>query len=504
MKIFAGLAFSLVPFVLTAQKKILSIPFEFEKKKSAYDAYFLDNQSNSIASIVLKDNVKAEYVQLDKNLAIVSKIDLDIDGTVFKEDITAYRGGTAHGRVFNFIYEEKEKKNVTNFLLESVNFDAKKVTRRSLFEIPKTESVIASFSDNNTFFTITADNKANELVFYVVNEAGTVKQKHIGFTVPEGKRKITEYFSELRIFKSSEEPDLGNAASHAKLFSSPHDLTFVVNQIQKPVHVFTVQLPDFSTKERLIELQNFQKEEKERLKVNSFKKDNQLFTLILNSNSDNKTIQVGIHNITTGELLAKQEITKETDKSLFAQPPMDESHAGKQVKEKELKHVINAIADLSHGAEAIVVSQNEKGQYIVTIGTHDLIRTSSGSSGGYVGGYQSSSMAVTPGITNHGATRTSVMVYNPHMYYRPGNVSYSTSNANYISTNFKLLLDGSNYKYAKGTVPPSVPRQIESYIQNANSRATATNQFAIGTAQYYGYYDKDAIAYVIEEIQIKR
>jgi hypothetical protein len=504
MKILSGLAFALVPFVVTAQKKVVSIPFEFEKKKSAYEAYFLDNQANSIASIVLKDNVKAEYIQLDKNLAIVSKIDLAIDGTVFKEDITDYRGGTAHGRVFNFVYEEKEKKSVTNFLLESVNFDTKKVTQRSLFEIPKTESVIASFSDNNTFYTITADNKAGELVFYVVNEAGVVQQKHLGFKLPEGKGKITDYFSELQIFKSNEEPDLANATTNAKLFSSPHDITFVVNQWQKPVHVFTVQLPDFSTKERFIDVSSFKKVEKEGLKVNSFKKDNQLFTLILN-NSANKSIQVAIHNIGTGELLGKQEITKETDKSLLAQPPMDERRTGKKLNEKELNHIVNVIADLNHGTDAIVVSQNEKGQYIVAIGTHDPIKSSSGSSGGYVGGYQTSTMAVTPGITNHGATYSGVSVYNPHMYYRPGYSSYSAlGSAYYTSTNFKVLLDSSNYKYAKGTVPPSVARQIENYIQNADSRAKATNQFAIGTAQYYGYYDKDALAYVIEEIQIKK
>ena len=145
MKVLITVSLALAPIILTAQKRVLSLPFEFEKKMLAtsdYDAYFLDNKSDQAVSLILKDNRKAEYVQLDKNFKIVSKIDLDLNSTVFNEDIADYRGGTTNGNVFNFIYQEKDKKG-TGFQLETVDYNTKTVTHRPLFEIPKTEKVVS-------------------------------------------------------------------------------------------------------------------------------------------------------------------------------------------------------------------------------------------------------------------------------------------------------------------------------------------------------------------------
>jgi hypothetical protein len=125
-----------------------------------------------------------------------------------------------------------------------------------------------------------------------------------------------------------------------------------------------------------------------------------------------------------------------------------------------------------------------------------------GGGGGYVGGFQQGSMPVTPGITNHGATATATSTWNPNMYYRPGTPGYTTTSARYYNTTyFRLLVDPAKFKTAHGRVPTPATDQIKDYIE-AVGKTKASNQFTIGKNQYYGYYDKDALAYVVEQIRI--
>jgi hypothetical protein len=166
-----------------------------------------------------------------------------------------------------------------------------------------------------------------------------------------------------------------------------------------------------------------------------------------------------------------------------------------------MKKLIKA---LTKGSEGLMVTQNKSGQLILTIGTYDFIQMSSGgSSGGYVGGFQQTSVATTPSITNHGATVTSVSRWNPTMYYRPGTPGFTTTSARYYNTTyFKLLLDPTTLKITRGRLPTPTADQIKDYIEGIDSKAKATNQFSIGTEQYYGYYDRDSKSYVIDQIRI--
>lgn len=509
MKVLITVCLALIPIVLTAQKRVLSLPFEFEKKmlaNSDYDVYFLDNKSDQVVSLILKDNHKAAYVQLDKNFNIVSRIDLDLNSTVFNADIADYRGGTTNGNVFNFIYQEKDKKG-TGFQLETIDYNTKKVTHRSLFEIPKTETVVSSFSDNNIHYTVTADDKAKELIFYIVTGAGVITQKRIPFTVPEiaGKKqvKLSEYLNNLRFFKSDEEPDLSAAISSAKVFSAPGSLTFIINKEGQPVHLFNLQLPDLSVKESFVDVSSFRKDPKEKIYINSFKKGDLLFSLILNK----QCIQLAVHKEATGELVGKQEINEECNFNVFAQSPVSEKRMWKLGSDKkDIDDIKKLIKALNQGTEGIMVTENGKGQYIVTIGTFNLTPMhSEGSSGGWSGGFRPTVMTSGPSASNSVASSTTVMKYDSHMYVRPGTSSYTNARY-YTSTYFRLLLDGTGTKYVKGKAPAPVSDQIKDYLEEADpaAKAKATNQFSIGERQFYGHYDKDAKAYVIEEIQIRK
>ena len=86
---------------------------------------------------------------------------------------------------------------------------------------------------------------------------------------------------------------------------------------------------------------------------------------------------------------------------------------------------------------------------------------------------------------------------------RPGYPSYTSTSARYYTTTyFKMLLDPTTLKTVHGRVPRPVADQIKDYIDDTDKKAKATNQFAIGKNQYYGYYDRDMQEYVIEQIRL--
>lgn len=487
------------------QKRVLSYPFQFEKSflaKGDYDAFFLDNPNDSAFALILKDNKKVEYVWLSKDFKILSKVPSPIGNTVLDQANHHYIGGTAAGDEYHFIYHIKSA-----YQLETVNFSSKSVNNKKLLELSKSEKSLVSFSDNDAFYIIAADDKSGQLIFHIVDAKGELTQKNIPFPIPSGasksRNKLSTYLGEMKVIKSKEEPDLSSAVHSAKLLSQPGSLSFIVNDGDNPTHIFSVDLPGFGTREKMIDYGDLiAKNDKGKVYISSFIKDNTLYSLILNK----KSIRIAIHNLSTGALLNKYEFTEESGMNLFSEPPVTEKRMGKKVDLKDVDDVKKLIKAFTRGTEGLMVTQTESGKLVLTGGTYDNIQLSSGgSSGGYTGGWKQGggTMPVTPGIANHGATYTSISTWDPYMYYRPGNPGFTTTSARYYTTtHFKLLLDPETFKLSKGRVPTPVADQVKDYIDDTDKKAKATNQFNIGKNQYYGYYDRDSEAYVIEQIRI--
>lgn len=488
-----------------AQKKVLSYPFEFEKSflaRGDYDTYFLDDPSNNTFSLVLKDNKKVEYVLLDQNFKVVSKISADKDASAFSiKNLKDCTGGTTNGHQYHFIYPEAS----TAYVIETADFDAKTVSHKKLIDVPREEKPLASFSDNNVFYAFTTNDKAGTLTISMVNAAGELTQKSVPFPVPEEasrhRNKLSEYLGGLKVIKGGEYPDLSNAVKSVKLFTQPDNLMLVINDGDNPAHIVSLSLPDLTLQEKKIDYASLiPRDEKGKVYISSFLKGDRLFSLVLNK----KSIRIVINEVGSGALLGKVEINDDAALNMFADGPMTERRYGKRADAKDISDVKRLIREFTRGTEGLMVTENKSGQLILTVGTYDLIPLSTGgSSGGYVGGWQQGSMPVTPGITNHGATVSSVSVWNPTMYYRPGTPGYTTTSARYYNTTFfKILLDPKSFKNVRGRVPVSVPDQIKDYMEGVDSKAKATNQFSIGKNQYYGYYDKELHYYVVEQIRI--
>lgn len=489
------------------QKRVLNYPFQFEKSflaKGDYDAFFLDNPTDSAFALILKDNRKVEYVWLSKDFKVLSKVPAPIGNTVLDQSNHHYIGGTAVGGEYHFIYHIK-----SGYQQETVNFNGQSVNNKKLLELPKSEKSLVSFSDNDAFYIVCADDKSGELIFHIVNAKGDLNQKNIPFTIPaevsKNRNKLSTYLGEMKVIKSKEEPDLSSAVHSAKLVSQPGVIRFVVNDGDNPTHIFSVDLSDFSTLEKKIDYGDLiARNDKGKVYISSFLRDSTLYSLILNK----KSIRIAVHNLFTGVLQNKFEFTEESGTNLFSELPVTEKRLGKKVDLKDVDDVKKLIKAFTKGTEGLMVTRTESGKLVLTAGTYDNIQISSGgSSGGYTGGWKQggATIPVTPGIVNHGATYTSISTWDSYMYYRPGNPGFTTTSARYYTTtHFKLLLDPETFKVSKGRVPTSVADQVKDYIDDTNKKAKATNQFNIGKSQYYGYYDKDSQAYVVEQIRIIR
>lgn len=478
-----------------AQKKVMTYPFEFEKSflaKSDYDAYFLDNKANETFALVLKDNKKADYVLIDKNFATLSRISMSLENSILDNDRYSYIGGTSNGAKFYFLYHEARKEI---FALETVDFTTKKTTHREILDIPKGEDFITVFSYNNFCYIFSVNPKTSQLLLRVLNNTGVLKEHVLNFTVPEvAKRtKLDDYLRNIRVFKEDEEPDFSAAVRSKKLFCSPDEMKIVINSLDHPTHIYTIQLSTMKSKEQFINYTDVVTEkERGQLYINGYIYDNVLYSLLLNK----ENIRLTMHDLKkNAKLVNNFEMNEDNDQyGILASTPVEEGRMGKRVTMKDINRFRQLVRLLTNGREGVMVHALSNGKLVVRVGTYDLIVMSGGGSGGqWVGGYQQSP---NPG----GGYRT---VYNPMMYYRPGiTVSTMTDARFYTSVYFKYMLDPVTLQPAKGRVPDEIGKQIKDYLEDVDKKAKAKNQFAIGKNQYFGYYQPELKTYIIEQIKI--
>jgi hypothetical protein len=479
-----------------AQKTVLTYPFQFEKSfmaKGQYDCYFLNSAADSSFALILKDNKKVEYIHLNRSFKVIDKVSEPINSTVLDQPAAYYLGGTVKGGEYHFVYQVKSA-----YMMETVDFNAKTVRDSKLFEQAESVKPVASFSDDNTYFSLGADDKSSELVLRLVNGDGQLIQKSIPFAAPEGfernRFKLSGYLNNRKVITSSAVPDLDAAEVPFKLISQPGKLTFVTNMVHK-VHIFSINLADFSTQDDNLDYGDLignggRREENS----NSYLLGNILYSVI----GDKKTLRIAAHDLATNTLLAKYEFDEQSGSEQLAQPPVKEARYGGKLRSEDasIKRIIKDFLN-SDGNLAIMVSRTKSGQVLLTAGTYGhIFMGGGGAMPQYRGGFDHSS---TTNIPNIGP----VPNFNPYLYTVPGTPTLGTTSARtYFTTHFSMLLDSASLKAEKGRVPVATSDQIKDYLDDRNKKSKATNQFAIGNKQYYGYYDGDSQAYVIEEISI--
>jgi len=492
---------------LWAQKNVLTYPFEFEKsflQKSDYEAYFLDDQQGESLAFILRDNKKVNYAMADKKFKVATEFSRQLDQTIFSHDQLKYLGGTVDNNVYHYIYKVTDKKfmssNIT-YMEESVDFGSKAVSSKQIFEIPKEEHLLVSFSDHNRYFSITTNKSTGDLQFYQVSSTGDASTKTVHFTTPSSKKDkndIAGYLAGITLIHEGEEPGLNVATQKAKLYCHADKLDFVVNVDANPTHIFTVDLRNFTATEKFIDHSDLEdKDGKGKSYISSFLKDGKLFTLILNK----KDIRLAIYDQQSGVLINKTTLSDDDALASLAQPPISETRMGNKRNSTDIDNFKKVVSAFKTGTEGLTVSVNKTGQYILQVGTYDPIQLSTGGSGGsWQGGWDKN-----PYYNPNNPATAQKYQWNSNMYYTPGASTYMSTSARYYRTlYFKILLDPATLKPARGKVSESIGDQIKDFVDDTDKKAKATKQFSMGGKEYYGYYDKDLTAYVVQEITIRK
>ena len=501
-----GIIILLIAFSSKAQKAVISYPFKFEKKnlqKKNYEAYFLADNSTGKIPFVLHDNKKADYIMLDNNFKVELKFTADIKKTIFDEYDEEYLGGAGlrGNNVFHFVYKVTSykyygigSKTTYSYKVETVDFTTKSVSQKALMEMEKGEDELISYSNFGSYYSFTTNDKTGELILYTLKADGAIEKKNISVTIPNDKgksrNKLSEYMQRTKLVKEDEEAGLETGTQSSKLFDYKDKMVFVINDAASPTHIVSIDKATFKTTEKFIDHSSvLNTDDKEKFYVNSFLSGDKVFSLVL----DKKNIQVAVYNTAKGNLLKKQEINEDNMLSVLAQLPLAEQRKGGKKTENQVTDFSKLLKALTKGTEGLTVAKNAAGQYIITAGTYDPIVVSSG------GGPGRTTFSSSPGA--------SAISMSPGTFanYSPGIPIYTTGLANYYkSTSFKFILDAANLNIAKGILPTSVNDQIKNYMDEVKDKRIAIKQFAIDNKQYYGYYDRDAEEYIIENIAISK
>jgi len=484
-----------------SQISVFKYPIEFEKvtfQPRDFDSYYLNDPVSQNSILILKDNKKAEYLLLDKNMKLVSKFSPpgSLTNTVFSMQ-EEYVGGTAADGKFYFAYTISKRNKIAGMYLETVDPQSKTVSNRELFELSKYENQGVAFGNYGNFFLFAIDDKPGEIKIHGLNSAGNNFIKSIKVNIPKSstKKRLSEYFDGLKVITADEEPGLESATGKVKLFHSPGKISIIVNEYDNPTHIININTETFSSEERLIDHSSLTKGEKGISYVNSFLFNENLYSLILNK----KNIRIAVYNSQNGTLLKTHEINDQTNLTNFAGAPVTETRLGKRTDQKDIDDVKKLIKILDKGSEAIMLYKDQKGRFIVTVGTYDLMGLQSGGDT-YLESYYSSSGRAGPGVSVQQAGNKYFITVR-----RPDYPTVITYNANfYKSTRFKLMFDPNDHNLIKGVASPSLNDQIKDYVAEISKKAQAKIQFSVDGKQYFGFYDKEMKMYMIEEIMIRK
>jgi hypothetical protein len=491
-----------------AQKQVFNYPFKFANKafRSIANAVnLLADDSVDHLAMIIHDKKKADYIELDKNLKIVSSFSLPVKEVSFhKYDYVGGKYRQEHvgsfaqrsSGTFNFVYSLTINGDPAKqtYISETVDFNNKTVTEKEIIERNEKELTLQTFTDDGHFYCIRANDKDEELVFYIFDREGNLTKKNIPFKVPAGKKKnrnsISEYLGNAALIKNNDEPDLEAGTASAKIFYNSNGIVFVINDGASPTHLMRFDTKSMVLKENFIDHNNeFSGTDKNKPEVNSYLSDDKIFSVIVNKNN----LVVAEYSL-DGILVKKQEINEGNMNTVLASPIESVVRKGTKVNEDQVDDFSKLLKDFSKKTPGITVSSSNDSSYVITVGTYEpIVTVSSGSSASthfenHIGGGGSSLSAGNGSYFN--------------TYYTPGVSSYSKSTNYFKKTSFKIMTDDNSFTTKKSKNTQTLRDQIQEYIDGKS--IFMRKQFAIGEKQYLGYNDSKADEYVIESIPIKK
>jgi hypothetical protein len=482
-----------------AQKTVFTYQTEFVKsaKRSPVESIIVPDETSGKTTVILVGNDNAEYLLLDKSFEIESKVHPS-DGllnTIFHKGYSKYLTGVKNNKGSCFFYAMDR----THINMEIVDFKNNTVFNSQVIEMPNEEHSIEGFTCQGRYYLLSANDKKNELVIYLIDENGILNHRNIpidlsGFN-PD-KLSLFEYFSYSNSFYPKQETELIEATDMTKFYPYTDKVQIIVTNDKEPPHIWSIDLKTYNVSKKKFDLSGFTgfNGKKEKFYNNSYLYGENLYVL----NASKKKIEVGIFNFNSNQLIQKYEIT-EASSIPFVEPPvriLTNSTSRKQNIIENNKELINK---MFKGSIGIAVAQNNKGQIILTCGEYYKVTgsTSEFSSGFSRGSFQQSSM---PTGQMYSGSNVPVMRTFSDFHSTGNNKGGGTYNFT-RTVKFEIMIDSAEYKLVSSDSKLSTVDKINNYLKLMPAEIEAIKIFTVNNNYYLSYYSPKKKAFLIKEME---
>jgi hypothetical protein len=227
----------------------------------------------------------------------------------YADSLAAPRPGVNdYDMMAGYSYDENQRPSAywanvdfTKILEQRFDFDAADVTDYAFDMTYKDESIVITFSDNNSFYIITKSNKGSKLYVYVFNGGKYLKHPldFSGFTIKNDKDKAVTLSGLLEQYglQKMESPDfnpLAVTAEKIKLYLNEDAMQLTLDVNPGFTQVFTINSSNYSISELIVPQKVLEKGNS-----NSFIHSKKLYQVVL----DKKELSLTATDLTSGSEL---------------------------------------------------------------------------------------------------------------------------------------------------------------------------------------------------------
>jgi|GEM_PF-4118809 len=507
---FRVIAFILLagsPFLGVSQQEVFSYIPGFDKnskKQNGVSTYMIQYEAGQKNIFFLRSgNEQFELIQTSADFKLESSIRSQ-PNDLFKSALAApvfqYMGGTGNSNGANFFFFIREKRgSIYTDIVWGVyaDFNNKSVEYKMAFEFPAEERSVEWFADGGKFYLLNANNKANQLILYSIDETGNVGkiEKTINWEEFNNDNiSVSDYFLASKVFTPKQQRILSDGARLAKFYVTPGQLKVLVSNEKDVPHIWTIDCKTLDFQRRKLDLSSFSGHDDKKLKpqYDLILYGGKIFVL----NLVRSKIEVGVFDGETAALIKKHEILSESKDLPYIETPTKYKLRGMATRTWELSSTKRIISEVRGGTLIIAVSENESGNLILDCGTYSrntYIPSSTRSVGGFRHGTTVVGQTTTGGVTP---------IYRPSVTFDP-NLYQSTRQGRSTllieKVQFKILLDSASFDIVKNKPKQSLYEKVVNYPLNEN--AGAVQVFSKENIFYKSYYDTKENSFRILEFK---
>lgn len=453
--------FAIVP----AQTKLVSHHLELKKPKS-------DQQ---ILTAVNTDTREVYTVASDKENTTVLKFNRAL---FYTDSLSVKRPDKEYTFMAGYSFEKNKDpfvywttKEMNKILAVQYNFTNKN-TATAVYTLPLSdETIIATFSKNNTFYILNSDDKDEKLKLYIFKD-GIMEQKTIdlepfSFVTKKGKSVTFNSLLEdypIQLIDTEMFNPLAGCTQKTKLYFTDKKIILTFDHNPKETQLFEIDLTTYETKEKKIVQPELKTDDVE---ANSFFNNGRLYQLKLGDD----VMAFYIKDLDSGEVLKNYTVTA-NDTITFKNSPLYSQTGSQRPKElKNTKKLLNRLASSNIGLSVYKLNNN----LLLTIGGTRYINTA---------GMVALGVAVgVSGIVAGGG---------------PGDIGLLTNPSSLQVNYFENVID-KNFETVRNRMGPLAVDFISQFIEEHDDEVSLESTFTYKNFFILGYYDSKAKEYVMQK-----